>query len=144
MPTDDHAADSAQSAALPPVTRQRALTRRSMLRTTAGAGAVGLVAGATLSAAVPALAAARQAAPASTGHADAAAGHADAAAGHADAAAGHSDAVAEQVPAGPVVVYVRDVPSGDLEIFAGASHARLRDPALAARLARAIRPAQVS
>jgi hypothetical protein len=36
--------------------------------------------------------------------------------------------------AGPLVVYLRDAATGEMEIFAGAGQARLRDPALAARL----------
>jgi len=38
----------------------------------------------------------------------------------------------------PVVVYLRDASSGELEIFAGTSRTQVHDPALAARLARAI------
>jgi hypothetical protein len=41
-----------------------------------------------------------------------------------------------------VVVHVRDVRTGELDVFSGTSHIRLSDPDLAARLARAIRPAQ--
>jgi len=41
-------------------------------------------------------------------------------------------------PAGPVIVHVRDVTSGEMDVFAGTSHARLTDPALAARLVRGI------
>jgi hypothetical protein len=47
----------------------------------------------------------------------------------------------EQTPAAtdtPVVVYLRDASSGELEIFAGTSRTQVHDPALAARLARAI------
>jgi hypothetical protein len=36
-----------------------------------------------------------------------------------------------------VIVHVRDVRSGDMDVFAGETKTRLRDPALAARLARA-------
>jgi hypothetical protein len=86
--------------------------RRAVLRGAAGAGALGLVAaaGAGTVAAASAPAAASATPP--------------------DPAAARGDT--------PVVVYVRDVSSGELEIFAGTSQARLRDPALAARLARAI------
>jgi hypothetical protein len=81
-----------------------------MLRTAAGAGAASLVAGGVLGA-IPAAATA-----------DAAARTADA--GAADAA-------------GPLVVHVRDLRTGDMDIFAGTSMTRLRDRALAARLAEA-------
>ena len=41
--------------------------------------------------------------------------------------------------AGPIVVYLRDAASGELEIFAGDSLVKLHDPAIAARLSRAVR-----
>jgi len=40
---------------------------------------------------------------------------------------------------GPLVVYVRDARTGEMDIFAGTTRTRLVDPALAARLARASR-----
>jgi hypothetical protein len=40
--------------------------------------------------------------------------------------------------AGPIVVHVRNAASGDIEVFAGTSQARLRDKDLAARIARAV------
>jgi hypothetical protein len=50
------------------------------------------------------------------------------------------DAPANAAPAGePVVVHLRDVRSGEMDVFAGTSRTRLRDPELAARLARAAR-----
>jgi hypothetical protein len=105
-------ADPAAAAAEP----QHSLSRRSMLRG-AGAGAAGLAAIAVAGPAVPALAAAnRPAAPARSG----------------SAAGGRSDAIS-----GPVVVHVRDARSGEMDVFAGTGHTRLRDPDLAARLARA-------
>ncbi|MBV9382749.1 MAG: hypothetical protein JO242_19065, partial [Streptosporangiaceae bacterium] len=39
----------------------------------------------------------------------------------------------------PVVVHVRDAGTGELDIFRGTGHTRLRDPDLAARLVRASR-----
>ena len=39
----------------------------------------------------------------------------------------------------PVIVHVRDLRSGEMDVFAGEAKTRLRDPALAARLARAAR-----
>lgn len=41
-------------------------------------------------------------------------------------------------PADPVIVHVRDVRSGEMDVFAGESKTRLRDPGLAARLVRSI------
>jgi hypothetical protein len=88
-----------------------------VLRGAAGAGAAGLAAAAVAGAAAPALAAA---APTSSRR------QAPGAAGN-EAAADH-----------PVVVHLRDARSGEMDIFAGTSHTRLRDPDLAARLARAV------
>jgi hypothetical protein len=42
-------------------------------------------------------------------------------------------------PAEPVIVHVRDLRSGEMDVFAGEATARLRDPGLAARLAHAVR-----
>jgi hypothetical protein len=42
-------------------------------------------------------------------------------------------------PAKPVIVHVRDLRSGEMDVFAGEATARLRDPGLAARLVRAVR-----
>ena len=102
-----------------PVTRRSAPSRRSVLAGAAGLAGAGL-AGAGLAAGpvTAALASPRQAGrarPASAAHA----------------------AGADQ----PVVVHVRDVRSGDIELFAGTSQVRLRDEALAARLAQLARPA---
>jgi len=41
-------------------------------------------------------------------------------------------------PADPVIVHIRDLRSGEMDVFAGESTARLRDPGLAARLAHAV------
>ena len=84
--------------------------RRAVLRGAAGAGALGLVVAAGAGTAASASAAT------ATPEQD-----------HAPAA-----------PGTPVVVYLRDVSSGELEIFAGTSRTQVHDPALAARLARAI------
>jgi nitrous oxide reductase len=100
----------------PPEQTPAQMSRRSVLRGAAGAGAAGLaistLAGSAL--ASPALAAARQdgaAGPASDGHAQ-------------------DDAV---------VVHVRSVRSGEMDVYRGTTHVRVTDPALAARLARASR-----
>jgi hypothetical protein len=39
----------------------------------------------------------------------------------------------------PVVVYLRDAASGQLDVFAGTNHSVIIDPDLAARLTRAVR-----
>lgn len=44
----------------------------------------------------------------------------------------HADA------AGPLVVHVRDIKTGDIEVFSGTSQTRVRDRALAARIAKAV------
>jgi len=93
--------------------RPSRISRRSVLRGAAvGAGAVGL---ATVAGAVPAMASSR---PATVPAGD----------------AGHGAA-----SAGPIVVYLRDAASGELEVFAGDSLVKLHDPAIAARLSRAVR-----
>ena len=125
---------SAQSYAGPPADSAAAtepvpsLSRRSMLRGAAGAGAAGIAAAAVASAAAPALAAATSAAPAgpplqaNTAQANTAQG------------AGPGAAASE-----PVVVHLRDARSGEMDIFTGTGHTRLRDPDLADRLTRAVR-----
>jgi hypothetical protein len=114
---------SAQSPADSATEPAPSVSRRSMLRGAAGVGAAGFAAAAVASTATPALAAPRPAAPAGKA---------------APADAGPADAG----PAGaaePVVVHLRDAASGEMDIFAGTSHTRLRDPDLAARLTRAVR-----
>jgi hypothetical protein len=97
---------------------QPGMSRRSVLRGVAGAGAAGLAAAAVAGTAGPALAAATSAS--SRRH---------------DTGATTSDAATAE----SVVVHVRDARSGEMDVFAGTSHTRLRDPGLAARLARAVR-----
>ena len=41
-------------------------------------------------------------------------------------------------PAEPVIVHVRDLRSGEMDVFAGETKTRLRDPGLAARLVRSV------
>jgi hypothetical protein len=96
-----------------PAEQARRLSRRSMLRGAATAGAAGLAVTAIGSAASPAFAATNQ----SQSHG--------------------ATAPAPQV-AGPIMVHVRDAKSGDIEVFSGTSKTRLRDKDLAARIARAI------
>ena len=109
---------------------QRApVSRRAMLRTAAGASAAGLVAGGAF-AALPAAAAAR---PARSGPSGDRTGRA--------AASTTQDAAAYQgrEDDGPLVIHVRDARTGEMDIFAGTTRTQLRDPELAARLARASR-----
>jgi len=87
-------------------------SRRSVLY---GAGLAGAGLAATAIAGISAPAAAADAAPRP----------------HSGKAAGGSSA------AEPVIVHVRDLRSGDMDIFSGETKTRLRDPGLAARLARA-------
>ena len=98
------------------------VSRRAMLRTAAGASAAGLVAGGALAAALPAAAAAR---PDRSGQSGERPAH---------TATTTPDAGRE---AGPLVIHVRDARTGEMDIFAGTTRTRLRDPALAARLVRA-------
>jgi len=92
-----------------PSEQVRRLSRRSMLRGAATAGAAGLAVTAIGSAASPAFAATEQT---------------------------HSHS--EPQTTGRIVVHVRDAKSGDIEVFSGTSKTRLRDKDLAARIARAI------
>ena len=94
------------------------VSRRSLLRGAAiGAGAVGL---ATVAGITPALASPRTASRPAAGEAG-------------------PPAAASAASASPIVVYLRDAASGELEVFAGDSLVRLHDPAIAARLSRAVR-----
>jgi hypothetical protein len=51
-----------------------------------------------------------------------------------------SAAARSEAAAGPLVVYLRDAAPGELDVFAGTSHAVIRDHELAARLTSAVRP----
>jgi hypothetical protein len=91
-------------------------SRRSMLR---GAGAVGIAAAVGVGAAGGVAAAAPR-----------------------PAAGNHSAAGVEQsadAKGAPLVVYLRDAASGELDVFAGTSHTVIRDRALVARLTHAVR-----
>ena len=105
------------------------VSRRAMLRTAAGASAAGLVAGGAF-AALPAAAAVRpsrsQPSAERTGRSAASTAH------DATAHPGREDD-------GPLVIHVRDARTGEMDIFAGTTRTRLRDPDLAARLAGASR-----
>jgi hypothetical protein len=94
-------------------------SRRSLLRGAGAAGAVGLVAAAGVGAASGvAVAGPRPAAD------------------HRAAAGAERSADAAGAP---LVVYLRDAASGELDIFSGTGHTVLRDRALAARLTSAVR-----
>jgi hypothetical protein len=92
-------------------------SRRSILRTAAGAGAAGLAV--TALAGSPALAAGRVRLASPTP---------DDLHGAADTADGET-----------VVVHVRNVRTGELDVYRGLAHVRVHDRALAARLARVSR-----
>jgi len=115
MSTQSHIDPPVDLSADPAPAQREPMSRRSVLRGAAvGAGAIGL---ASVAGITPALASPR---PASRP-----------AAGKAGAPAAAS--------ADPIVVYLRDAASGELEVFAGNTQVRLHDPAMAARLTRAIR-----
>jgi hypothetical protein len=118
MSGNNHAGSPAgpEAAAIQP---QDGPSRRSILWSAAGAGAAGLAA-AAMARTAPAFAAATPAASRSR---------------LPDAPANPSLASAGE----PVVVHLRDERSGEMDIFSGTSRTRLRDPDLAARLARAAR-----
>ena len=85
------------------------LSRRSVLRGAAGAGAAGIAAVTLVGGALPAAAGAK-------------------AAGSARGAG---------TAAEPVVVHVRDAATGEMDVFRGTAHTRVHDRELAARLVRA-------
>ncbi len=92
--------------------------------------------------AAPALAAtppARPASPSRAGSAGSDGSRALAAAGSAGPRTLAAGTAARETAAEPVVVHVRDARSGEMDVFAGTRHVRLRDQDLAARLARAVR-----
>jgi anaerobic selenocysteine-containing dehydrogenase len=89
------------------------LSRRSILRGAAGAGAAGIAAAALAGTAMPAFAAAS------------------------GPAHDTKDPVTDT--SDQIVVHVRDARSGEIDVFRGTSQTRLRDPQLAARLVRASR-----
>ena len=93
-----------------PSEQARRLSRCTMLRGAATAGAAGLAVTAIGSAASPAFA----------------------------ATTNQSQSHRAPQVAGPIMVHVRDAKSGDIEVFSGTSKTRLRDKDLAARIARAM------
>jgi hypothetical protein len=107
------------TAATPVPASQGPLSRRSVLRTAAGAG---LAAGTLAATGVPALAATTRTAthPAPR---------------HGTGADPHADTAADE----PIVVHLRNARTGEIDIFRGTSQTRLHDHALAAQLIRASR-----
>ena len=113
--------DDLNAAAGPVLAPGGPLSRRSVLRTAAGAG---IAAGVLAAASVPALAATTR------GAADhAAADHGSTATHH---EAGHDTGE-------PIVAHVRDAGTGEIDIFRGTSQTRVHDHALATLLLRASR-----
>jgi hypothetical protein len=111
MPRSDDLATAVTSS--PRETQPPPLSRRTMLRGAATAGAAGLAI--TTLGASPALAASQ----------------------HAPAGAA-PEHVPDHIASGePVIVHVLDVRSGEMDVYRGTSHVRVQDRALAARLARA-------
>ena len=111
MPSDDTQSSPAMG-----------VSRRSVIRGAAAAGAAGLAATALGGALSPAAAASTRS-PAST---------------RAASTTGIPAKGDVKATGGPIVVHVRDANSGDIEVFSGTSQTRLRDTDLAARIARAI------
>ena len=93
-------------------------SRRSVLYGAAGLAGAGLAATAIGTLAVPA------AASASTVSAP---------------RAGNGEAAGAPSSAEPVIVHVRDLRTGEMDVFAGETTTRLHDPGLAARLVRSVR-----
>jgi DMSO/TMAO reductase YedYZ molybdopterin-dependent catalytic subunit len=99
---------------------QRRVSRRSLLGA-AGVGAAGIAAGA-FAVASPALAAVTKTASTKPDTKPAA----------------KADDRPDTVPADePVIIHIANAHTGELDVFAGTSHTKLRDPALAAQLRRA-------
>ena len=113
MSMQDHSDQS--PAGTPEKVQRSALSRRSVLHGAAGLAGAGLAA----TAMAGPLAGAAEAAPSPQAP---------------GGSAGHPGHLAE-----PVIVHVRDLRSGEMDVFAGEAKTRLRDPGLAARLARAAR-----
>lgn len=107
---------------MPDLEEDSAVSRRAMLRGAAGAGAAGIAATALSGMAVVASGGARTSSPASPDRR-----------GPAETEA--ADEAADEV----IVVHVRDVAAGEIDIYRGTSETRLLDRELAARLARASR-----
>ena len=112
MPSEHHSGESPDHGQ-PAERQQPDLSRRSVIRGAAGLAGAGLAASAISGAIItPAAAAARPARPQRP----------------------ERQAPGDAVHAGPVIVHIRDVATGEMDVFAGLSHTRLTDRRLAARL----------
>jgi hypothetical protein len=116
MPTAEGAAEMQVSTEVGSAPGQ--MSRRSVLRGAAGAGAAGLAA--TALAGTPALAASRALKPATPKLQRSA-----------------EPTAAELAVSEPVVVHVRDLRTGQMDVYRGTSHVRIHNRQLAAQLARA-------
>ena len=105
-----------------------ALSRRSVLRGAAGAGAVGIAAATGVGAAFAATRPSTGTRPADAGK---------------DAGKVVTTDTAPQKPGGePLVVYLRDASTGEFEVFNGTRQVRVRDPRLVAQLLDGVQAAQ--
>jgi hypothetical protein len=100
------------------------MSRRSLLRGAAGAGAVGLAAAAGAGAVFAATRPADATSPADAGKAAA------------------TGTVAAKPSGEPLVVYLRDTSTGEFEIFNGTRQVRVRNPRLVAQLLDGLQTAQ--
>ena len=110
MPTPERAGETQVTAETRSAPGQ--MSRRSVLRGAAGAGVAGLAAAAL--AGTPALAA----------------GHTP------EPAAPKLDRAEEPTAAGPLVVHVRDLHTGQMDVYSGTNQVRIHDRQLATQLAR--------
>ena len=109
-----------QTASVVPQRGPSRVSRRSLLRGAAGAGAVAVAAAAGAGGVVALTRPQTQTAP----------------------PAAKPVTMAEVPPnamAGPLVVYLRDTTTGEMDVFAGTGQLRLHDPALVGQLLRAVR-----
>jgi nitrous oxide reductase len=117
MPSQTQADQASEPVTAPE--RPSPMSRRSLLRGAAGAGAVGLAAAAGAGGVVALTRPRTQTAP----------------------PAAKPVAMADVPPnamAGPLVVYLRDTTTGEMDVFAGTGQLRLHDPALFGQLLRAM------
>ena len=118
MPPQTHAEQASEPVTAPE--RPSPRSRRSLLRGAAGAGAVAVAAAAGAGGVVALTRPQTQTAP----------------------PAAKPVTMAEVPPnamAGPLVVYLRDTTTGEMDVFAGTGQLRLHDPALVGQLLRAVR-----
>jgi len=118
MPPQTHAEQASEPVTAPE--QPSPMSRRSLLRGAAGAGAVAVAAAAGAGGVVALTRPQTQTAP----------------------PAAKPVTMAEVPPnamAGPLVVYLRDTTTGEMDVFAGTGQLRLHDPALVGQLLRAVR-----